>query len=67
MKALSIIGILFSLYGTWIGLIVSGIRADQSNYSWNGEAAGIQLIIINVFFLVLSVILSVKSFKKQKA
>ena len=66
MKALSIIGMVFSLIGTMTSFGVSEIRCYSDGEGYNvGKGLGLVSIIINLFFLAFSITATVVSFRKK--
>ena len=61
MKALSIIGMVFSL----IGIILSIVAMNVLSYERDEKTLGLLLIIINLFFLAFSITATVVSFRKK--
>jgi len=74
MKALSIIGIVMSLFGFFTGMFVIS-EADHYSYSeysyYNTDEdvvlGGVLFMLISFFFLVFSIIATVFSFRKPSA
>jgi hypothetical protein len=66
MKALSIIGMVFSLIGIMTSFVVSEIRCYIDGGGYNvAKEQGALLIIINLFFLAFSITATVVSFRKK--
>ncbi len=72
MKVLSIISLIASVFSFLIGFGITQMRCYQSDYSEYGghtyrigEAPGIIVIVLSLWFLAFSIVATVVSFKKK--
>ncbi len=67
MKALSIIGIVFSVFSGLFSIAVMDVGCySEYGSSRPGEALGGILLLSSLYFLAFSITATVKSFKKKK-
>jgi hypothetical protein len=68
MKALSIIGMVFSLLLVFISLAIMDIRCySEWGTDHPGMEPGIVNLVLSLFFLAFSIVACVTSFRKKKA